>query len=104
MAAVPFDTLKLAQRLEAAGFPSRQAQDTAAALAETLTSAVATSADVHETEARLRGEIRESEARLHGEIREMELRLRAEVANLRAELLKWAVGIGVAGVLAVGGM
>jgi hypothetical protein len=36
MGAVPFDTLALARKLEAAGFSSQQAQDTAAALAEVL--------------------------------------------------------------------
>jgi hypothetical protein len=104
---VAFDTLKLARRLEAAGFPTKQAQDTAEALAETLTANVATQADVQAVQA----DIRELELRLRGEIREVELRLRAEMAGLRtemqalrAELLKWAVGIGVAGVIAIGGM
>jgi plasmid stabilization system protein ParE len=110
MPAVAFDTLKLAQRLEAAGFSSRQAQDTAAALAETLTGAIATAADVEavradirESESRLRGEIREVETRLQAEIRETELRLRAEiaavridlrteVADVRTEILKWVIG------------
>lgn len=39
MAAVPFDTLALARKLEQAGFPPAQAQDTAAALAEAVASA-----------------------------------------------------------------
>ena len=38
---VAFDTLKLARRLEAAGLPTKQAQDTAEALADTLTANVA---------------------------------------------------------------
>jgi coiled-coil family 90 protein len=86
---VAFDTLKLARRLEAAGFPTKQAQDTAEALAEALTTNLATQGNVQA---------------LRGEIREVELRLRADMASLRAELIKWAVGIGVAGVLAIGGM
>jgi len=108
---VAFDTLKLARRLEAAGFPTKQAQDTAEALAETLTANVATQADIHaiqgdirELGLQLRAEIREIEARLRAEIREVELKLRADMASFRAELIKWAVGIGVAGVLAIGGM
>jgi hypothetical protein len=116
--AVAFDTLKLAQRLEAAGMPPQQAQGTAAALAESMTATLATAADVHEVELRLSGEIRESELRLRGEItglrgetHEAEARLRAEIAAvrtemaaLRAELIRWAVGVGIAGVLAIGGM
>jgi hypothetical protein len=37
MLAVAFDTLKLARKLESAGMQPKQAQDTSAALAETLT-------------------------------------------------------------------
>jgi hypothetical protein len=36
MAAVAFDTLNLAQRLEAAGLPGKQTQAIASALSETL--------------------------------------------------------------------
>jgi hypothetical protein len=45
MAEVPFDTLKLARRLEAAGFPTQQAGDMAEAIAEAL-SQLATKADL----------------------------------------------------------
>src|SRR6266536_3364086 len=48
---------------------------------------------------------------LRAEIREVELRLRAEVAglrtemqSLRAELIRWVVGVGIAAVIATGGM
>ena len=53
MAAVPFDTLALARKLEAAGFGAKQAQDTAAALAEVLSDQVATKADLRDLEQRL---------------------------------------------------
>ena len=108
---VAFDTLKLARRLEAAGFPTKQAQDTAEALAETLTANVASPADIHAVQGdirelglQLRAEIREVEARLRAEIREVELKLRADMALLRAELVKWMVGVGIAAVIATGGM
>lgn len=42
MASVAFDTLKLAQRLEAADFPPKQAQDTASAIRETIIDTVVT--------------------------------------------------------------
>lgn len=108
---VAFDTLKLARRLETAGFPTKQAQDTAEALAEALTANVASQADIQSVQSeirelglQLRAEIREVETRLRAEIREVELKLRADMASLRAELIKWAVGIGIAAVLAIGGM
>jgi hypothetical protein len=46
MVAVPFDTLAFARKLEAAGFPQQQAQDTAAALAEVMSEQVATKHDL----------------------------------------------------------
>lgn len=36
MASIPFDTLALARKLESAGFGAKQAQDTAAALADVV--------------------------------------------------------------------
>jgi hypothetical protein len=52
MATITFDTLKLARKLEAAGFPQRQAADTAEALADSLgeVSDLATKADLAELE------------------------------------------------------
>jgi hypothetical protein len=90
---VAFDTLKLARRLEAAGFPTKQAQDTAEALGDALTANVATQTDIQA----LRAELREVELRLRAD-------LHAEIAALRVEMIKWVVGVGVAGVLAIGGM
>jgi predicted nucleic acid-binding Zn-ribbon protein len=111
---VAFDTLKLARRLEAAGFPTKQAQDTSEALADTLTANVASQADIHAVQGdirelglQLRAEINEVRAEINevrAEIREVELRLRAEMALLRAELIKWMVGVGIAAVIAMGGM
>lgn len=42
MASISFDTLKLARKLEAAGFPAQQAADTAQALAEALSESIVT--------------------------------------------------------------
>ena len=50
----------MARKLEAAGFDPKQAQDTAAALAEVLSEQVATKHDISE----LRAELREVEQRL----------------------------------------
>jgi hypothetical protein len=54
MNAVPFDTLKMAQRLEVAGFSGQQAAGASEALAEALIGAdLATKRDVAAAEARL---------------------------------------------------
>jgi hypothetical protein len=48
MNAVPFDTLKMAQRLEAAGFSGNQAAGASEALAEAITGMeLATKSDLH---------------------------------------------------------
>jgi len=50
--AMPFDTLKLARRLESAGFPAQQAGDMAEAIAEAV-SQLATKADLRDLEQRM---------------------------------------------------
>jgi hypothetical protein len=60
MATITFDTLKLARKLEAAGFPQKQAADTAEALADSLgeVSDLATKADLAELKAELKADLR----------------------------------------------
>ncbi|OHC73545.1 MAG: hypothetical protein A3G18_07790 [Rhodospirillales bacterium RIFCSPLOWO2_12_FULL_58_28] len=55
MTAITFDTLKLARKLEAAGFGTKQAADTAEALAESMAevSGLATKEDVFRLEAKI---------------------------------------------------
>jgi hypothetical protein len=67
VAGVAVDTLKLARRLEAAGFPAKQAADTAEAIAEAIGESVVT---------------REY----------LDLRLAELKASLKAELLTWMFG------------
>ena len=55
--AMPFDTLRLARQLEAAGFASQQAGDMAEAIAEAI-SALATKADLEAAIAALRVELK----------------------------------------------
>jgi hypothetical protein len=58
MNAVPFDTLKVAQRLEAAGFAAPQAAGASVALAEAITgSDLATRSDLPATKSELVAEI-----------------------------------------------
>ena len=60
MATITFDTLKLARKLEAAGFPQKQAADTAEALALSLgeVSDLATKADLAALKAELKADLR----------------------------------------------
>ena len=67
MNAVPFDTLKLAQRLESAGFSREQAAVTAQTLAETLANDLATKSDLGAMKSELRGDLRTEAATIRTE-------------------------------------
>jgi hypothetical protein len=95
--AVLFDTLKLAERLEAAGMGQAQARGVAAAIAEAASGDVATKADIE----MMRGEIRESELRLRTEIEKVRTESReSEVRLLRAMATQsWTIIGAVAGIV-----
>jgi hypothetical protein len=87
MAPVAFDTLKLAQRLEAAGLPGEQAQQIASAISDTIGEAVVT--------------------REHLDLRlgELATRLEAKIAELRSGTLKWMFGaVGLQTLAILGGV
>jgi hypothetical protein len=71
---IAFDTLKLADRLEAAGMPPQQAKGVAAALAETATANLVT--------------------REYLDLRLSELRAetKADLSEAKAEILRWIIG------------
>jgi hypothetical protein len=107
---MPFDTLKLARRLEAAGFAAQQAGDTAEAFAEVL-SPLATKDDLAGLQTATRSDLAAlaaaTKADLQSAMRELEQRivalehrvdqlaadLRTELADKGTELLKWVIGI-----------
>ena len=101
MNAVPFDTLKMAQRLEAAGFPATQAAGASEALAEALVGAdLATKGDL----AALRAELKGDMAGLRGDLDAKAAGLQASIELLRRDMtiklggmLVVAVGVMLAG-------
>jgi hypothetical protein len=83
MGAVPFDTLKLARRLQSAGFPPQQAGDTAEALAEAMSGAeLATTADIQA----LRTELKADIATVGTEMAAPRNELKAEIELLRRDV------------------
>ncbi|MDT7942579.1 MAG: DUF1640 domain-containing protein [Bacteroidota bacterium] len=98
MARLPLDTLRLAKRLEEAGFPPAQAEAQIQVLIELLTMQEAatktdiqklrlrTKRDLRLTEAQLRKEIQQLEAQLRKEIQETEARLRAEIEKVQLQM------------------
>ena len=84
MNAVPFDTLKMAQRLEAAGFTAPQAAGASEALAEAITgSDLATKSDLLATKSELTAEI----ASVRTEIGTLRTEVRLDMSATRNELL-----------------
>jgi uncharacterized protein with gpF-like domain len=100
MARLPLDTLRLAKRLEEAGFPPAQAEAQIQVLIELLTMQEAatktdiqklrlrTKRDLRLTEAQLRKEIQQLEAQLRKEIQQLETQLRKEIQQLDAQIRK----------------
>jgi hypothetical protein len=76
MGVVPFDTLKLARRLESAGFAPKHAGGNAEALAEAMSGA----------ELATTGDIIGIRSELKAEITALRVELRAEIASVRAEI------------------
>ncbi len=83
MAAVAFDTLKLADRLEAGGFTAVQARTAASAFADAMSgSDLATKADLGEAKAELKADV----AVVKADLAEVKAELKADIAELRADL------------------
>ena len=82
MTVVAFDTLRFAQRLEAAGVPPEQAAATAAAFAEATGDVIATKIDVGD----LRRDLAAVRAELKADIAALRAELKADIAALRTEL------------------
>jgi len=107
MSTIAFDTLKLAQRLEAAGLPAKQAQEMASALGDTIGDAVVTrdflDLRLGEMNTRLDGTIAGLDHRLD-EMR-MTMATKVEVAEAKNDVLKWMFGaVGLQTVAILGGV
>lgn len=87
MHAVPFDTLKLARKLEASGMAGAMAAGTAEALAEVMSgSDLATKADITGLRAELKADLTGLRAELKADLTGLRTELKADIAGLRSEL------------------
>jgi hypothetical protein len=87
MNAIPFDTLKMARKLEAAGFPGPQAAGAAEAMAEAMSGAeLATKADLLGVKAELQQEIRLVRADLTRDIGLVRSDLEREIGHVRTDM------------------
>jgi len=71
MTAVPFDTLKLADRLQAGGFTAEQSRSAAFAFADAMSGA---------------------DLATKGDLKETELRLETKIIETKADILRWMFG------------
>ncbi len=127
MAFVAFDTLKLADRLEAGGFTAVQARTAASAFADAMSgSDLATKADLAHESAAIRADLGDAKADLRADLVEVEHHLDAKIGAVKAdigrleerierrtaesdarapgiknELIRWLLGIGVAAIVTI---
>src|SRR6185437_8387802 len=93
MNAVPFDTLKMAQRLEAAGFPAPQAAGASEALAEALVGAdLATKADIAAVKADIAG-VKADIVAVRSDIAGNRAQSKSEIAGVRADFKTDIAGV-----------
>lgn len=83
--AMPFDTLRLARRLEGAGFAPQQAGDMAEAIAEALAQ-LATKADLAALEVATRTDIAALRHEMKADMAALRHEMKADIAALRTEL------------------
>jgi len=109
LTAVAFDTLKLARRLESAGFTREQADGAAEALADSLSNEIATKGDIAELRMATMGDIAELrtaiaglDGKLESKLGTVEGKLSADIAFVRSSTAQWiitAVFINTAGLI-----
>ena len=85
-AALPFNTLDYARKLEAAGVPSAQAELQATALNDALASSVASRDDLTNLENNLDGKFAHLESRVDARFTHLESRVDARFVNLESRL------------------
>ncbi len=93
MTAVTFDTLKLARRLEGAGFTRAQADGAAEALADSLSNEMASKGDIAELRAsisaldsKLSSQISALDTKLSSQIMVGDSKVSTEIASVRSEI------------------
>jgi hypothetical protein len=86
MNAVVFDTLKLAKKLEDAGFPTVQAQGVAAALADTFSEDLATKRDLKDQETALRTDVQALRTELRTDFQAVRTEFKADLRDLEQRM------------------
>lgn len=107
MAAIAFDTLKMAERLESAGMPAAQAKMQATVLAEVITAEDASIADRFSSKQDVAVELAAIKAgieKLDSKISQSAAEFKALNSDTKAELIRWVVSVGILQMALVAGL
>ncbi|UOD30369.1 DUF1640 domain-containing protein [Massilia violaceinigra] len=100
MPAIPFDTLKMADRLERAGFSNEQAKVQAAMLAEIIGAEDASIVERFSSKQDLSRELTE----IRSSIEKLDAKIDRTVSEAKAELVRWVVGVGLLQMALIAGL
>ncbi len=104
MPAVAFDTLKLARRLETAGFTHDQATGASEALAESIAGDLAIKADLAELRRSIETRFSAIDgkfASIDGRFATLGAELRTEIAAVRSGTAQWIIGAAFVNILSM---
>jgi hypothetical protein len=107
MAAIAFDTLKMAERLESAGMPAAQAKMQATVLAEVITAEDASIVDRFSSKQDVAVELAAIKAgieKLDSKISQSAAEFKASNSDTKAELIRWVVSVGILQMALVAGL
>lgn len=107
MAAIAFDTLKMAERLENAGMPAAQAKMQATVLAEVITAEDASIVDRFSSKQDVAVELAAIKAgieKLDSKISQNAAEFKALNSDTKSELIRWVVSVGILQMALVAGL
>jgi len=107
MAAIAFDTLKMAERLESAGMPAAQAKMQATVLAEVMNAEDASIVDRFSSKQDVAVELAAIKAgieKLDSKISQSAAESKALNSDTKAELIRWVVSVGILQMALVAGL
>ncbi len=95
MTTIPFDTLKMMERLESAGFTNAQAKVQAEVLAEVIGKESANVAERYSSKQDVAQELSGVKASIESLGTTLNLKIDRSAAEVKSELIRWVVSVGV---------
>lgn len=95
MTTIPFDTLKMMERLESAGFTNAQAKVQAEVLAEVIGKENATATARYSSKQDVAQELSAIKASIDTLGTNLNLKIVQSAAEVKSELIRWVVSVGV---------